>query len=283
MRRLLTPLLALLLGLGSLALSVGPAHAAPARANGQSNPVIFIHGWNLNGNTDCNDYWKSAKSYFSGSGWTGSLVTFGYYRGDKNCTIKYNGTTDKTSIKAVGKALANEIYNRYSKKGIKVDVVAHSMGGLVIRSALTEVSKKTSGYPPYLYVEDVVTLGTPHAGAKNAGWCNFTAWLQCKEMIAGSTFLKGLQNPPKSTMGTDWTVISSYDDEVVSAASGVSMKAQHKIQYDAGLDHTKLRTTKTGSLRARYMHAPKTTWSSWGNRVSPVVWARNAVYYASAT
>jgi triacylglycerol esterase/lipase EstA (alpha/beta hydrolase family) len=282
MRRTLALSASLVLA-GVLGLVVAsPAHAAPARANGQSNPVIFVHGWNSNGNTDCNSYWSAAKSKFSSTGWTGALVTFGYYTGDTNCSIKYNGSTTTTSIKTVGKALANEIYNRYSKNGVKVDVVAHSMGGLVIRSALTEVAKKTAGYPAYLYVEDVVTLSTPHGGATNASWCNITLWLQCQEMWARSTFLKGLADRPVSAMGTDWTAIASYDDPQVSYVSGVAMGAQHKIQYDAGLDHTEIRTVSASGL-ARYVHLPSTTWSAWGTRVGPVQWARNAAYNHSAT
>jgi hypothetical protein len=43
------------------------------------------------------------------------------------------------------------------------------MGGLVIRSALLIVQRNTPGWPPYLYVEDVITLATPHKGPKTPG------------------------------------------------------------------------------------------------------------------
>lgn len=283
MRRMLSSFSSLALA-GSLVLAAqAPAHAAPARGNGQANPVVFIHGWSPDGDADCAAYWSAVTTQFAGAGWTGDLVTFGYYSGDTNCDILFGGDTTATSIKTVGKALANEIYSRYSAAGVKVDVVAHSMGGLVIRSALTEVAKGTAGYPPYLYVEDVVTLGTPHAGATFAGWCHLTLWLQCKEMQAGSSFLNGLAARPESAMGTDWTVVSSFDDGDVDESSGVAMNAQHKIQYDADLDHTELRTA-TGSFRARYWHtASATTWSAWGTRVGPLQWAKNACYYPSST
>lgn len=283
MRRTLALVASLLLG-GVLALAAqSPASAAPARANGQANPVIFIHGWSPDGDADCDAYWAAVTTQFTNAGWTGDLTTFGYYSGDTNCDILFNGDTMNTSIKAVGKALATEIYNRYSAAGQKVDVVAHSMGGLVIRSALTEVAKGTAGYPPYLYVEDVVTLGTPHNGATFAAWCHLTLWLQCKEMAAGSSFLNGLAARPESAMGTDWTVISSFDDGDVDESSGVAMNAQHKIQYDDGLDHTELRTA-TGSFLARYWHtASASTWSAWGTRVGPLQWAKNGCYYSTST
>ncbi|MEU4781375.1 hypothetical protein [Micromonospora sp. NPDC023633] len=283
MRRILALLAALVLTGGFALVGQAPALAAPARTNGQANPVIFIHGWSPEGKADCDAYWSAVTPMFTDTGWTGELATFGYYTGNTNCDIKYNGDTTTTSIKTVGRALANEIYNRYSAIGVKVDVVGHSMGGLVIRSALTEVAKGTAGYPPYVYIEDVVTLGTPHGGATHAGWCSFSLWLQCKEMQAGSSFMSGLAARPESAVGTDWTVISSFDDGDVSAASGVAMSAQHKIQYDDGLDHTELRTA-TGSYQARYWHtASSDVWSAWGTRVGPLRWARNACYYQVST
>lgn len=283
MRRIVSLLAAVLLAGGFTLVAQAPAFAAPARGNSQADPVIFIHGWSPDGDANCAAYWSAVTTAFTNAGWTGALTTFGYYSGNTNCDIMYNGDTTSTSIKTVGKALANEIYNRYSVNGVKVDVVAHSMGGLVIRSALTEVAKGTAGYPPYVYVEDVVTLGTPHSGATNAGWCSFTLWFQCKEMQAGSTFMNGLAARPVSAMGTDWTVISSYDDGEVSAASGVAMNAQHKIQYDDDLDHTDLRTV-VGSYHARYWHTGSSaTWSAWGTRVGPLQWAKNGCYYQAST
>jgi triacylglycerol esterase/lipase EstA (alpha/beta hydrolase family) len=283
MRRILSVLASMALA-GSLTLvAQAPAHAAPARANGQANPVVFIHGWSPDGNANCAAYWSAVTSSFASAGWTGELATFGYYSGNTNCTINYPGDTDHTSIKTVGRALANEIYNRYSVRGVKIDVVAHSMGGLVIRSALTEMAKGAAGYPPYVYVEDVVTLGSPHNGAIFAGWCSLTLWLQCKEMQAGSSFLTGLAARPESAMGTDWTVISSFDDGDVDEASGVAMNAQHTIQYDDDLDHTELRTV-VGSFTARFWHTGSaTTWSAWGARVGPLQWAKNASYYQAST
>jgi triacylglycerol esterase/lipase EstA (alpha/beta hydrolase family) len=43
-----------------------------------------------------------------------------------------------------------EIYNRYSRYGIAVDVVGHSMGGLVIRAMLTGNQRHLSGWAPYV-------------------------------------------------------------------------------------------------------------------------------------
>ena len=48
-----------------------------------------------------------------------------------------------------------------------VDVVAHSMGGLIVRFAL---AKQSVGAWPALEVEDVITLGSPHGGVNFASW-----------------------------------------------------------------------------------------------------------------
>ncbi|MFJ2591339.1 esterase/lipase family protein, partial [Streptomyces sp. NPDC087538] len=53
----------------------------------------------------------------------------------------------------------------YSAKGQTVDLVGHSMGGLIIRAALAGYAKGDPTWPDTLYVEDVVTLGTPHKAA----------------------------------------------------------------------------------------------------------------------
>ncbi len=282
MRRTFATLGALGLAAAITLVSAAPAQAAPARANGQANPVILVHGFNWNANTDCGTYWAAAKTALLNDGWTGGLTTYGYYSGDTNCGIKYSGGTG-TSIKTVAKDFATQIYNRYSVRGVKVDVLAHSMGGLVVRSALTETAKGTTGFPPYLYIEDVATLSTPHGGANYATLCYLTTVTQCKEMAGGSSFLTGLQARPQSAMSTDWTTLSSYDDPVVYGESGSSMNAQHKIEYSGGgLDHDEMKTA-VASYRARYYHASSGTWSAYGTRVGPLPWAANALQYHSTT
>ncbi|MFC0624057.1 esterase/lipase family protein [Kribbella deserti] len=261
--------------------------AAPSRSDGSSNTLFFIHGFDPKdaSDTDCSSYWASAKRHFQSKGWRGGLVTYGYYAGGKNCTYKYAGSR-QSSLTTISKDLANRIYNGYSRHGRKVDVVAHSMGGLVIRSALYHVRKGTAGFPPYLYVEDVVTLGTPHDGASTAQLNLCKVFLgsprQCTQMTPGSDFLKGLpETPSNSRFGTDWTVVSSFDDTTVSEGSGVGVNAEHKIQYDdsgdKALDHSELKSVRTGSYRGRLKHSG--SWTRWSNREAPLERARFAVYF----
>ncbi|MEY2516944.1 MAG: hypothetical protein QOJ89_4302 [bacterium] len=66
------------------------------------------------------------------------------------------------------------------------------MGGLIIRYALAAVALHHPDFPPLLRVDDVVTLGTPHGGARGP-WSSFEG----AEMRPGSDFLKSLQRVPR--------------------------------------------------------------------------------------
>ncbi|MBT3150106.1 alpha/beta hydrolase [Streptomyces sp. CHD11] len=277
--------------------AAAPANAAPKRSNGRS-AVIFVHGFDGTGAaaTNCQEYWASAINYFQSKKYTNAqLRTYSYYpkkSGSNGCTWRYTNSDGKygsrrTSLTAIAKNFANRVYNSYSSApsgGQKVDVVARSMGGLVVRSALYHVKKGTAGFPPYLYIEDVVTLGSPHDGASGVqlALCKaaYNSPQQCKQMTKGSSFLKGLpQTPSKSAMGTDWTAISSHDDSTVSGNSGAWINAQHKAQFDGSGDnqisHTALKSHKNGTFRARVKDGG--AWSSYGQRVAPVVMAHKAV------
>ncbi|WP_237285652.1 esterase/lipase family protein [Streptomyces niveus] len=258
-------------------LTVTPAGAAPARSDGSGNRVIFVHGFAPSGKHDCADYFRSARTHFANKGWRGNLLTFGYYSGNTNCSYNYRGDRDK-SLKTVAKAFANYVYNNYSRRNVKLDVVAHSMGGLVVRAALHHSAIGTPGFPRRLFIEDVVTLGTPHAGTDFP--CQI--WMQqCLDMKPGSPFLRSLPNGmPDSDMRTDWTTVSSFDDGIVPEGSGVAGSAEHEVQYDDGIGHNELRTISSGRHKSRIKHS---TWSSWGNRVSPVEQARLAVLFHSTT
>ncbi|MEV6284822.1 hypothetical protein [Kribbella sp. NPDC051770] len=287
-RRTTALILTALLSTASVVLTASPAAAVdvPSRSNGSSNTLFLVHGFDPSGEkpgTDCASYWSSARTHFKNKGWRGGIVTFGYYAGGSNCTYKYNGDRD-TSITTIAKALANRIYTGYSRHGRKVDVVAHSMGGLVVRSALYHTHRGTEGFPPYLFVEDVVTLGTPHDGANSAelAACKvaYDKHRQCTQMTAGSQFLKDLpETPSKSAMGTDWTVVSSFDDNTVSEGSGLGVNAQHKIQYDErgadAINHSELKSLRSGSYRGRVRNSG--AWSLWAEREAPLERARQAV------
>ncbi|MFI6514249.1 esterase/lipase family protein [Spirillospora sp. NPDC050679] len=226
------------------------AAAAPRRADAKNRAVYFIHGYQREEGKgqDCR-MWDKTKKHFRNQKWTGGLITWGYYKADKNCTVEYGGNQN-TDLKYVSRSLAWDIYNRYTSKGKTVDVVAHSMGGLVIRNAIARVKRGHDGFPPRLYVEDVVTLGTPHGGSDGAKLCWTT---QCKQMRVDGGHLKWLNGLPNSnfqaTGGTNWTLLASYDDNAVSAFQGTAFYAKHKVRYPSNenVEHSDYYKTGLGN------------------------------------
>jgi len=273
----------------SLAL-VAPTSGASTPA---ARPVYFIHGWNLNENTDCASTWGTMMQTFRTWALDDHLAlaqvpfhTVGYYHGDKNCNTPIDASGDHSKVPGPQVALAGtqphregshtintpiehlayhlawNIYNTYSSRGQPIDVVAHSMGGLLIRYALAATDRGVAGFPPYLLVEDVVTLGTPHGGSRAfAG-----PLIQVAEMKPGSSLLKSLEKRgfnPQGMGGTDWTAVGSDDDTVVAADRAVGtdrdrvprdmyIGARHKVWYTAvnHLEHSDYYKVKTDNVTA---------------------------------
>jgi len=219
-------MLGVLLGLSA------PAHAY-TRSNTDNRPVILIHGLDATGTAgfNCGDYWYGTISQLRNQGWRGPIVTLGYYSGDTNCSGYASRTaTRDTSLNTIGKNVATWIYNNYTAKNVPVDVIAHSMGGLIIQDAIEGAHEDKTGYPKTLYVEDVVTMATPHGGTTMSKLCPNT---QCQQMAIGSSFINGLRkNPQGSAEGTDWTNIGSERDQWVLPESAVNwMNPSHKILF----------------------------------------------------
>lgn len=259
------------------------AAAAPVRNDSKNETVIFVHGWNNRENTDCAANWKPAETLLRNkTRWTGKFVTWGYYRGDKHCDVKYNGTQE-TSIDTLARSLANYIYNTYSRHNKSVDLVAHSMGGLIIRRAVSGTQRRDSGFPPYLYVEDAVTLSSPHAGTRVALLCSK---LQCRQMQSGSDFqdrMKRQAMNPQSKFGTDWSTLGSEKDGVVSEGSAIAMSSGHKYTYlaNANLGHTEMRTNASAATTfdVKWRHATGPRSGIDRNARSPLYIMANALYY----
>jgi hypothetical protein len=184
-------------------------------------------------------YWRPALDLFNrtfagplGRGWT-----FCFYTTDTGCDLAVHPSDTGRSIKLIGADLAWEIYDHFSRFNIAVDAVGHSMGGLIIRAALTGVQKHDPAFPPYLFVEDAITIATPNRGAPPSGWCAVgPCSVQVHEMEPGSSFLTWLDDTPTAGWATDWTVLGFDDDPVVAAQSAApdDFPAQHKIIYAKG-------------------------------------------------
>ena len=298
MKRCISKLVAALASVLVLSFVVLPAPAADARTDNRSKPVVYVHGYNAFGDgTDCN-MWSSMDNTLRSWGLTGQKVTVRYYFGDVNCThaLQSYGTNGRhydpgyanwdryVRIEHLGYRLAWMIYNQFSSRGVTVDVVAHSMGGLITRYALAQVARAHADFPPYLYVEDAVTLGTPHAGTGWASWCWTT---QCEQMRPGSSFVNWLASNapnPQTSGGTDWTNVGSYSDEIVSASSSVSMSAAHKVLYlsSASVAHSDYYVDITDARTADVNYNDYGgTWYAWYDAPYAVRWSDYSLLYGS--
>jgi len=228
-----------------------PDGATPAPRVDKVRPVLFVHGYNNTGAVDCNAYWGNAMTFYYSVGWN-EVKSVGYYSNDTNCEL-YTGIrgNQDTPIENVGNDLAWLIWNQYSRFGVTIDIIAHSMGGLVTRVALTgtqypnSAPSNTKAWPPYLLVEDVSTLSTPHNGIIGfIGPCigPLHNW-QCRQMAKEGSFLNdwitNRANPQawyvNGRGGTDWTVIGSRGDLVVNYGSALDFgglaKLGHKVLF----------------------------------------------------
>lgn len=232
-----------------------PAPVAIAGAATRNNPVILVHGINpipVGGfGSPCSFFWNPLKDALAGWGWhRNELIDVKYYAGDSACAddINHNGShnahygnrlnhslfesgahTERTPIEHLGYHLAWYIYDHYTSRGRSVALVGHSMGGLIIRYALTREQAHDPEFPPRLRVGDVVSLESPYAGASISLICPWS--MQCREMNPGAAFLRGLGDDPQGTGGTDWTTIGSNSDPIVGVDSAVAMGAPHRMKY----------------------------------------------------
>ena len=131
-----------------------------------------------------------------------------YFDGDGTHDGTTTGHTAQAAIEHLGYHLAWYIYDEYSSKNESVDVVAHSMGGLIIRYAVGEAADGNPAFPPSLIVGNVVSLGTPHGGANLAkiAKCAAPMPLECSEISPGSTFLLSLEHDAWNPQGAGVTL-----------------------------------------------------------------------------
>ncbi|ASR37556.1 hypothetical protein BAY61_23985 [Prauserella marina] len=268
-----------------------------AGAASTNNRVYFVHGYDGDSKKDCGQTWDRALSYFAKRGWPGdSLKTVGYYKADTNCDVSVSEGTNQTRIKDIAADFANYIYDEHTSKGESIDIVAHSMGGLVTRVALLGSAKGWDGFPQGpLKVGDVATLGTPHQGViceddQGDGEDNCPNTTQWLSMDPDSEFMRVLHLPENQlgeqwAAGTDWTLVSSDEDATVSGTSAMDKGhyADHKFRYLPGskntVTHSGIRELGSGTYNLRYWHASEGESHDTTNGWAPVKAAYNAVYH----
>lgn len=213
--------------------------------------------------------------------WSGPIYKVGYYNEDYNCDVylsTYNnphgnfpatkcdqvsvygfkgspfnysnvdptvGTNDEP-IEHIACELAWQIWWNQSQWGQNVKIVAHSMGGLIVRYMINQVQTGNSHFPPYLFVSDVVTFSTPNDALY--GWQTTVTEFGCadcfesNEMWGGSNFInyadQHANHPDAGGGGTDWTMLGSlgadpldWDYQATFMSNSNGLSNNHRIGY----------------------------------------------------
>jgi uncharacterized protein (TIGR03437 family) len=176
-----------------LCTAIGAAQLIPAGQpvpRGANPPVVFVNGYQ----TACTD--SDFASSFGAADkllQARSIVTL-YF---DNCSVIGIGPL-RPSIEAEGAALAkflNALKYTDGTAVTQVDMVAHSMGGLIVRSYLAGKQDVTpASFTPPLnpLIRKLVFLGTPHFGTSVAAI--FGVDKQTQELSPGSQFLFDLNS-----------------------------------------------------------------------------------------
>jgi triacylglycerol esterase/lipase EstA (alpha/beta hydrolase family) len=221
----------LLLGTG------GPAVGAEISAR----PILFVHGFNPFGFAeDCQHDWSVMETALTQQGFAGPKITIGYYKDDSHCdvTTSPHGTI-QTHIRDLSKDLAWYIYDNFSSHETSIDLVAHSMGSLMIRYALYRTAVRDPDFPPYLLVTHAATMAGPFTGYSllaESCHANFMN-TQCNEMFPRSSFIKELRKSealvPEGRDGTSWSNIGSNADFVDRSDGFVGSKSSTSMNIPA--------------------------------------------------
>ena len=158
--------------------------AAPLFSQAARPPVVLLNGYQAtcSGSSDSSATLGSMQSLLAADGWQVAFFD--------NCSVR-PGTTGSTrpTIEELGQAFGNFLDQLGAPE---VDVVTHSMGGLIVRAYLAGKQPQGGFVPPAAVgIRKAVFIAAPHAGllaiAGLVGGGNTDS--QTIEMFAGSQFL----------------------------------------------------------------------------------------------
>jgi triacylglycerol lipase len=208
MRRTLGSFLATLVAAVGVAVgTVGTAHAAG------HTPVVFVHGY-----TGSSSNWVTAQTVFRAAG----------YSSDELYAFDYNSYCDNRANAASLASYVSQVRQRTGAS--RVDIVNHSMGGLV---SLWYV-KQLGGQQ---YVRRLASLAGANHGTTSALAC--TVFVTCQQMVPGSSFINTLSSgdeTPGDTRYATWYspcdgVIIPYTSTVLSGATNNYVACENHLTY----------------------------------------------------
>ncbi len=203
-----------------------------------NRPIVFLHGWNSDGGI-----WSNMKSLLKANDYyaDSELHAFSYYGG----TFGYSKSTP---IQTMAEGVAREITEIYYTSGRPVDLVTHSMGGLVVRAMLAYdlidtkcIGRFISIAAPH-YGQNVDTIGGYQVGQMKYGspflWNLADAWHFKNKKITETLCIAGIDQHVNNSQwdGLVHSWSASLDDAPIryvdkshSPAVTVSAKAKTTV------------------------------------------------------
>jgi triacylglycerol lipase len=170
-------------------------------------PVLLVHGWNAHGHS-----LRFLVRHLERHGWPPARIQ----------AVDFENTW--ASNVAHAREMAAAIDALRDRTGSdRIDIVAHSMGGLATRWLIAH-----HGYAPF--IERVVFIATPHRGT----WMSTVAWGDsAKEMRPGSEFLGQLEQHPLPDHIHSYTIRTRLETHVVPASSTrwPGARADHVLNF----------------------------------------------------
>lgn len=178
-----------------------------ADGSGERDPVLLVHGF---ADTAETPWWDVLED---------RLVAEGYDE-DRISALSLGEIplTTVDSPQDYAREVCNRVQAMADEHDSEVDVIAHSMGGLDTRWCV----EKLGGAE---YVDDLVTLGTPHQGTYMAYFAFPTP--AGRDMIPGSDFLDRL-NDGEMADSVEYTAVWSDWDELIAPDDYATIPAEER-------------------------------------------------------
>ncbi|PWB80768.1 MAG: hypothetical protein C3F08_03580 [Candidatus Methylomirabilota bacterium] len=230
--------------------AVNPQSFNASVANGV-HPVILVHGWGGHAGPET---WGEMASLLIRENAQRPVYYFDNWNyNDGQCSVSGSQAQDKSiDIMHLAACLAKKVQQvQRANGGIPVDIVAHSMGGLVARAWIAGMARDNNGnHVPYGgangEIRKLITAATPHYGAGGEAWCILDYFLgfdlfgcheiQAKQMTYGNQFLWDLHqnwesaaNKPNSS--DILTIVATSDGTVTDPASATFPNTDIRARY----------------------------------------------------
>lgn len=187
---------------------------ASATITVRHDPIVFVHGFASSGSV-----WWTMTGRFSTDGWRSvDMLSWSYNSLQSNATT---AASLKTTIDSLLAATGAK----------RVDIITHSMGGLSSRYYIKNLEGAAK-------VDAWVSLGGPNHGTDTAAQCA-GSYVACAEMVAGSSFLTGLNSGDETPGSPRYATWWSPCDTTINPDDTVALTGATNTQT-ACLGHSQL-------------------------------------------